>query len=202
MLANAPAQWPTPPIQSGYNGVFCTDSGVDIVTQNILPLNIGTPSVLSIQSTDTSESTINIITKGINFTNAIDNSNQLIIDNEGVFIKEINRDQAIDTRDTGFKNLNDWMAAVEEMLITLGGFGGSGFTFLDLISNVIGVGGLLASLGAFAAMKGYILSLGTAMKSMFLSTTVLNTKDRSCKTVWLGSTSVMTTRMTRPSLPL
>ena len=94
------------------------------------------------------------------------------------------------------------MVAVEEMLITLGGFGGSGFTFLDLTSNVIGVGGLLASLGAFAAMKGYILSLGTAMKSMFLSTTVLNTKDRSCRTVWLGSTSVMTTRMTRPSLPL
>jgi len=60
LLANTPAQWPTPPIQSGYNGVFCTDSGVDIVAQNFLPLNIGTPSVLSIQSTDTSESTINI----------------------------------------------------------------------------------------------------------------------------------------------
>ncbi len=59
-MANTPAQWPTPPIQSGYNGVFCTDSGVDIVAQNFLPLNIGTPSVLSIQSTDTSESTINI----------------------------------------------------------------------------------------------------------------------------------------------
>jgi hypothetical protein len=152
--------------KSGYNGVFCTDSGVDIVTQNFLPLNIGTPSMLSIQSTDTSDSTINIITKGINFTNAIDNSNQLIIDNEGVFIKEINRDQAIDTRDTGFKNLNDWMAAVEDMLITLGGFKGSGYTFIDLISDIIGVGGLLASLGAFAAMKGYILSLGVAMKSM------------------------------------
>ena len=54
--------------------------------------NIGTPSVLQIQSTDTSESTINIITKGINFTNAIDNTNQLIIDNEGVFLKEIYRD--------------------------------------------------------------------------------------------------------------
>ena len=119
MLANAPAQWPTPPVKSGYNGVFCTDSGVDIVKQNFLPLNIGTPSVL--QSTDTSKSTINIITKGINFTNAIDNTNQLIIDNEGVFIKEIYRDNAIITRDTGFKNINDWMAAVEDMLITLGG---------------------------------------------------------------------------------
>jgi hypothetical protein len=65
--------------------VFCTDSGDDIVTRNFLPTNIGTPSVLQIQSTDTSESTINIITKGINFTNAIDNSNKLIIDNQGIF---------------------------------------------------------------------------------------------------------------------
>jgi hypothetical protein len=89
--------------------VFCTDSGVDIVTQNFLPTNIGTPSVLQIQSTDTSESTLNIITNGINFTNAIDNTNQFIIDNEGVFIKEIYRDNRIDTSDTGFKNLNDWM---------------------------------------------------------------------------------------------
>ena len=48
---------------------------------------------------------INIVTKGINFTNAIDNTNQLIIDNTGVFIKEIYRDNRIDTRDTGFKNL-------------------------------------------------------------------------------------------------
>jgi hypothetical protein len=91
------------------------------------------------QSTDTSDSTINIITKGINFTNAIDNSNQLIIDNEGVFIKEIYRDNAMNTRDTGFKNLNDWMAAVEDMLITLGGFKGSGYTFIDLISDIIGI---------------------------------------------------------------
>jgi hypothetical protein len=85
LYANAPAQWPTPPIQSGYNGVFCTDSGIDIVAQNFLPLNIGTPSVLSIQSTDTSDNTINIITKGLNFINTIDKSNQLIIDNEGIF---------------------------------------------------------------------------------------------------------------------
>jgi hypothetical protein len=99
------------------------------------------------------------MTRGINFTNAIENTNQLIIDIEGVFIKEIYRDNAIDTRDTGFKNLNDWMVAVEDMLITLGGFKGSGYTFIDLISDLIGVGGLLASLGAFAAMKSYILSL-------------------------------------------
>jgi hypothetical protein len=34
------------------------------------------------------------------------------------------RENPIDTRDTGFKNLNDWMATVEEMLITLGRFEG------------------------------------------------------------------------------
>ena len=50
LLANAPAQWPTPPIKSGYNGVFCTDSGVDIVTQNFLPLNIGTPSMKKLKT--------------------------------------------------------------------------------------------------------------------------------------------------------
>jgi len=76
---------------------MCLCVGVDIVTQNFLPTNIGTRSVLQIQSYDTSESTKNIITKGINFTNAIDNTNQLIIDNEGVFIKEIYRDNPIQT---------------------------------------------------------------------------------------------------------
>ena len=34
LLANAPAQWPTPVIQSGYNGVFCTDAGIDLIAQN------------------------------------------------------------------------------------------------------------------------------------------------------------------------
>jgi hypothetical protein len=67
------------------------------------------------------------------------------------------------------------MATVEEMLITLGGFKGSGYAFIDLISDIMGVGGLLGSLGAFAAMKSYILSLGTAMKSAFLSSAILNT---------------------------
>ena len=61
LLANAPAQWPTPPIQSGYNGVFCTDAGIDIIAQNFLDSKIGTPSVLSFQSGDTSDNTINII---------------------------------------------------------------------------------------------------------------------------------------------
>ena len=83
--------------------VFCTDAGIDIIAQNFLTSNIGTPSVLSFQSTDTSDNTINIISKGLNFINTIDNSNQLIIDNEGVFIKDISRND-IDTRGTGFQN--------------------------------------------------------------------------------------------------
>jgi hypothetical protein len=39
------------------------------------------------------------------------------------------------------------MRSVEEALITLGGFGGTGFTWLDL---VLGGVGILASMGAFA----------------------------------------------------
>ena len=39
----------------------------------------------------------------------------------------------------------------------------------------MGVGGLLGSLGAFTAMKSYILSLGTPMKSAFWSSAILNT---------------------------
>jgi hypothetical protein len=30
LYTNAPSQWPTPPLKSGYNGVFCTDLGIDI----------------------------------------------------------------------------------------------------------------------------------------------------------------------------
>jgi hypothetical protein len=49
-LESVPTLIPNPPLKSGYNGVFGTDSGVDIVTQIFLPTNIGTPSVLQIQS--------------------------------------------------------------------------------------------------------------------------------------------------------
>ena len=36
-----PDPLPNPPIESGFNGVFCTDYGIDIVTQNFLFTNIG-----------------------------------------------------------------------------------------------------------------------------------------------------------------
>jgi hypothetical protein len=72
-----------------------------------------------------------------------------------VFIKDISRND-IDTRGTGFQNLNDWMRSVEEPLITLGGFGGSGITWIDL---VLGGVGLLASMGTFAVAKSAIVSL-------------------------------------------
>ena len=66
------------------------------------------------------------------------------------------------------------MKSVEDALITLGGFGGTGFTWLDL---VLGGVGILASMGAFAAAKSAIVSLGVAMKSAFLGTTILNSID-------------------------
>ena len=95
---------------------MCLCVGVDIVTQNFLPTNIGTRSVLQIQSYDTSESTKNIITKGINFTNAIDNTNQLIIDNEGIFLNQFDRDDPLNVTE-GFINLQDWMAKIQEIVM-------------------------------------------------------------------------------------
>jgi hypothetical protein len=62
------------------------------------------------------------------------------------------------------------MKSVEEALITLGGFGGSCFTWIDLVFGGVG---LLASMGAFAAAKSAIVSLGVAMKSAFLGSTIL-----------------------------
>ena len=111
LLANAPSQRPTPPVQSGYNGVFCTVNGVDIVAQNFLPGNKGIPSVLQIQSTDTIDEAINIISKDLNFTNAIDNSMQLKIDNEGIFIKQFDREDPLNVTE-GYINLQDWMASM------------------------------------------------------------------------------------------
>ena len=41
LLYALPDPLPNPPIESGFNGVFCTDYGIDIVTQNFLFTNIG-----------------------------------------------------------------------------------------------------------------------------------------------------------------
>jgi hypothetical protein len=120
------------------------------VTQNFLPTNIGIPSVLQIQSTDTSESTINIITKG---TNAIDNTKQLIIDNEGIFVKEFDRDGALDVTE-GFINLQDWMAKTQEIDLRLGGLDGSGYSFGDLISDIFGVDSTTA---IYSPMKSFVI---------------------------------------------
>jgi hypothetical protein len=125
-----------------------------------LPLNIGTPSVLSIQSTDTSDNTINVITKGLNFINTIDNSNQLIIDNEGIFLKQFDRDDPLNVSE-GFINLQDWMAKIQEIVLKLGGIDGNGYSFGDLISDIFGFGSVLAQVGVFAAVY-------SAMKSLFI----------------------------------
>jgi hypothetical protein len=77
LLDPLPDPLPNPPIKSGKTGVFCTDSGVDIVTQNFLPTNIGVPSISEIQSTDTNDGVINIITKKVYFTNKKDGTDQL-----------------------------------------------------------------------------------------------------------------------------
>jgi hypothetical protein len=125
-----------------------------------LPLNIGTLSVLQIQSTDTSDSTIIIITKGINFTNAIHNTNQLIIDNEGIFLKQFDRDDPINVTE-GFINLQDWMAKIQEIVLKSGGIDGNGYSFGVLISDMFGFGSVLVQVGVFAVVY-------STMKSLFI----------------------------------
>jgi hypothetical protein len=156
LLDPLPYPLPNPLIKSGYNGVFCTDSGVDIVTQNFLPTDIGTPSLLEIQSTATNDEAINIITKNLHFTNKKDGTDQLIIDNEGSFVKEFDRDCALDVTEC-FINLQDWMAKIQEIVLRLCGLDGSGYSFGDLISDIFGVGSIIAQAGVFAAIYSALL---------------------------------------------
>ena len=116
--------------------------------------------MLSFQSTDTSDNAINIISKGLNFINTIDNSNQLIIDNEGVFLKQFDRDDPLSVSE-GYINLQDWMAKIQEIVLKLGGIDGNGYSFGDLVSDIFGVGSILAQVGVFAAVY-------SAMKSLFI----------------------------------
>ena len=57
-LANAPAQWPTPEIQQGYNAIIINSDGINIITQNFGPLSKINPSILQINSEDTNDETI------------------------------------------------------------------------------------------------------------------------------------------------
>jgi hypothetical protein len=163
LLANAPSQWPTPPIQTGYNAVIVNNDGINFITQNFGPSSKVDFSLLQINSENALDQTTNIITKGLSFKNSIDNSTQLIINNDGLFILDLSRN-SIDTRGTGFQNLNDWMKSVEDALITLGGFGGTGFTWLDLVFGGVG---FLASIGAFS----YVATL---FKSAFIKTAIVS----------------------------
>jgi hypothetical protein len=131
---------------------------VNITTLNVLPTNIGTPSVLEIQSPDTNDEAINIITKKLYFTNKIDGTNQLVIDNEGIFVKEFDRENALEISE-GFINLQDWMAKIQEIVSRLGGLDGSGHSFRDLICDIFGVGSILAQAGIFAAVYSAMNSL-------------------------------------------
>ena len=89
LLANAPAQWPNPVIQEGYNAVIVNNDGVNIITQNFGPLTKVNSSLLQITSENALDETTKIITKGLYFKNAIDNSTQLIINNDGLFILDL-----------------------------------------------------------------------------------------------------------------
>ena len=89
LLANAPAQWPTPVIQQGHNAVVENSDGVKIITHNFGPSSKVNSSILQITSEDTLDETTKIITKGLYFKNAIDNSTQLIINNDGLFILDL-----------------------------------------------------------------------------------------------------------------
>ena len=102
LLVNAPAQWPTPVIQESYNAVVVNSDGVNIITQNFGPSSKFNPSILQITSEDTNDETIKIITKGLYFKNAIDNSIQLIVNNDGLFIKDLS---------SNIISLQDWMDA-------------------------------------------------------------------------------------------
>jgi hypothetical protein len=67
---------------------------------------------LQITSEDTLDETTKIITKGLYFKNAIDNSTQLIINNDGLFILDLSNN---------IISLQDWMDAVTKIIKILGG---------------------------------------------------------------------------------
>ena len=89
LLANAPSQIPTPPIQKGYNAVIVNNDGINFITQNFGPSSKVMNSLLQINSEDALDESTKIITKGLHFKNAIDNSTQLIINNDGLFILDL-----------------------------------------------------------------------------------------------------------------
>ena len=86
---NDPSEWPVPPIQTGYNTVFVNNEGVNIITQKFGPLSKVNSSLLQINSEDALDESTKIITKGLHFKNIIDNSTQLIINNDGLFILDL-----------------------------------------------------------------------------------------------------------------
>jgi hypothetical protein len=67
---------------------------------------------------------------------------QLIINNDGLFILDLSNN---------IISLQDWMVAVTKIIKNLGGIDGEGYSFGDLISDVIGgvvtIGGFLAKVG-------------------------------------------------------
>jgi hypothetical protein len=145
LLANAPAQWTTPVIQTGYNTVVVNSDGVNIITQNFGHSSKVNSSLLQINSEDALDETTKIITKGLSFKNAIDNKTHLIINNDGLFIQDLSDNEII--------SLQDWMTGITKIIKILGGIDGEGYALSDLISDTVGgvitIGGLLSSVGFF-----------------------------------------------------
>ena len=162
LLANAPAQWPTPVIQESYNAVVVNSDGVNIITQNFGPSSKINSLILQITSEDTNDETIKIITKGLYFKNAIDNSIQLIVNNDGLFIKDLS---------SNIISLQDWMDALTRIIKILGGIDGDGYDLSDLISDV--VGGVVTVEG-FLSSVGFFTFVATIMKSTFIKTSVVS----------------------------
>ena len=96
------------------------------------------------------------------FKNAIDNSIQLIVNNDGLFIKDLS---------SNIISLQDWMDALTRIIKILGGIDGDGYAFSDLISDV--VGGVVTVEG-FLSSVGFFTFVATIMKSTFIKTSVVS----------------------------
>ena len=149
-------------IQNGYNEVICVDNGINISLPNFLPTGQGCPSVLKILRIDSNEEITKSLSKIWLFNSDYDATSHVLINNDGIywtimmgFIKQINRDNPLQIEDN-FINLQEWMNKVQEILSSVGGINGSGYSFSDLITDVVGLGSFLAQVGVFAAIYAAI----------------------------------------------
>jgi hypothetical protein len=151
-----------PVVQQGYNKVVVDSNGISIITQNFGPLTNILPSMLQITSDDTADETIKIVTKGLYLKNTINDSIQLRINDDGIFILDLSEN---------IINLPEWMNAVIKIIKILGGIDGEGYSFGDLISEVVGGA---VTIGGFFACAGVFAYVGTVMKSAFVKPAIVS----------------------------